>query len=804
MREIVIFCDREGYYGFLKAYIDSFSGDSRYQFKIERERRRDRFAEYFGKECTIWIDGFDEFTIWASSLKSDGKTKLVCRIRGTEILDVAAGNCCWEAFDAIVTSNQTTEAVLFDSADRINSMTHCAFLPAAAAVTQQGSVKKQPTKNIAYVGDISLEANALILLDILSELVQVQSGHKMYIAGEFASASLRVHFEHMIAVMQLAGHIEFHGPPDNLAMWLSDKSYLLVTSLKSGNEAEMMLAMSVGVQPVVFNHFGAEYPVDQNYLANGVSACVSRLLQKPAEPSLLRQQALENRNVLLYRGQFEEVLNGPDYEYQPKVSILLPTYNRSAMLKNALARLDQQTYGNREVVIINDCSSDDTAAVVRAAQGTRSDIVYHKNEVNQGNATSMAIAAAHATGDFVLSFSDDDDLDDRALEEFVSYWRRKKSDIIYSDLVVTDCKGKEQAQWKYRNYYSNYDLLNELIFADGNKIPEVFFCRRELYEQVYTQTYSRRFLNTYYLPHLRKLRMLHLPKALCRYAVHTGSTFGNVNGLFDRSKSTQNYVNAAMFMYSPARIMNIGTDKPVVQQIAEAYVSLASVLVEHGKRRIAGSMYTGVAYEKNDNLHWIYFYNAYHWLRMAHRYGYPESASRTLENSILDTIDPSAFSPQQHANMPDIYCQLPWFANKAFNNLTKFVALDIATLGAPDWLKKPFYSVFREGKAEIEVCNHVCKSNEEFAAVMSRTPIAVVNIFDANAVEPTIRYLIENQLSSVHVMNFSRIDVPDIELMKTIFNVGTSVIRDFEAYLKLVTELSTTRHYEYCTVEAAV
>ncbi|MBK7090985.1 MAG: glycosyltransferase family 2 protein [bacterium] len=804
MRDVLMFCDKKGYYGFLKPYLDSYVGDSRYQFVVERSESKERLLEYFGKDCTIWLDHLNEFAIWASSLQNNGKTKLVCRVQGTELLDVDLQNCRWEAFDAVVTSNHSSEAVLFDAVDRLESMAAYSLIPPAAQVTPLSVAQKVRTKNIAYLSDIDHESNSLVILDVLSELVRVDKEYKLYVVGDFATTSLRVHFEHMIAAMQLSENIEFHQRPDNLAIWLKDKSYILSTAIAAGNEAEIALAMTLGVQPVVINHFGAESLTDSAELVNCVSGCVNKLLQEPGDPSQLRQKALETSNVDMYRGQFEEVLNGADFAYEPKVSILLPTYNRAEMLKRALARLAQQTYSNREIVVINDCSSDTTESVVLEAMKTRSDIVYHRNDVNLGNAGSMAMAAAKSSGDFVLSFSDDDDLDNRALEEFVSYWRRKKSDIIYSDLAVTDSTGRETAQWKYRNYYSNYELLNELVFADGNKIPEVFFCRRELYDQVYTQTYTRRFLNTYYLPHLRKLKMIHLPKMLCRYAVHVGSTFGNVVGLFDRSKSTQNYVNAAMFMYAPGRVMNIPNDRPASQQIADAYACVASVLIEHGKRRISGKMYTGVSYEEKDNLHWLYFYNAFHWLKMAQRYGLPEEHARKIENQILETIDPAGFNPRKHANMPDVYRELPWFANKAFNNLSKFVAFDCVSLGAPEWMAKRSYSVYKDGKAEIEVCNHLCKSQDEFETVMRRTSVTVVNIFDASSVESTIRYLIENQLSSVHVFNFSRVRVPEIELLKTVFNVGPGAVRSFADYLKLVTQISTASHYEYCAVEATV
>ncbi|MGB5106852.1 MAG: glycosyltransferase [Candidatus Zixiibacteriota bacterium] len=804
MRDIVVFCGREGYYGFLKPYIDSFAGDSRFQFIIEKERRQDRLAQHMGKDCTIWIDGFDEFAIWASTLDSDGKTKVVCRLTGTEVLDVDWQRCRWEGFDAIVTSNRASEAVVFDCVDRLESMTQYTLLPPAVSVSPFNVTKKRATKSIAYLGALSLKNNSLALLDILTAVVARDKEYKLFVIGEFASTSLRIHFEHALAARELAQNIEFHERPENLAAWFEDKSFILSTSLTAGNEAETVLAMSFGVQPIVVNHFGAEYVTGDECLANSVSECVERILSGPAPYEQLRQRAIEQHNVMMRRSQFEDVISGVDLSYKPKVSILLPTYNRADLLKKTLERLSQQTYQNVEVVVVNDCSSDGTDDVVLEAQKTRKDIVYFRNEINQGNANSMAFAAAKASGDFVIPFSDDDDLDDRALEEFVRFWKRKKSDIIYCDLVVTDSKGVEQTRWQYRNYYRTYELLNTLVMADGNKIPETFFCRRELYDQIYMQTYSRRFLNTYYLPHLRKLKMIHLPLPLYRYAVHTGSTFSNAIGLFDRSKSTQNYINAAMFMYSPARVMNTDTGRPPAQQIAEAYISLAQVLTEHGKKRISGSIYTGAAFTGKDNLHQVYYHNAFHWAKMAQRYGYPVDECTKLINKIRQYVKPEDFKPREHANLPDAYLRLPWFAHKAFNNLSRFVALDIVTIGAPNWLNKERYTIYEEGKAHLEVCNHRCHSGEEFAALMSKTPVTIVNIFDVGALEPTIRYLIENQLASVHVFNFSRIRVPEIDLLKTVFHIGPRSLRDFNEYLELVTELSTTSNYEHCTVEAAV
>jgi glycosyltransferase involved in cell wall biosynthesis len=66
-----------------------------------------------------------------------------------------------------------------------------------------------------------------------------------------------------------------------------------------------------------------------------------------------------------------------------KVSILVPTFNRSCLLKDCLKSILNQTYKNFEIIIINDASTDDTEIVVEKINDPR--IKYYKNKKNQGS-----------------------------------------------------------------------------------------------------------------------------------------------------------------------------------------------------------------------------------------------------------------------------------------------------------------------------------------------------------------------------------------------------------------------------------
>jgi hypothetical protein len=66
----------------------------------------------------------------------------------------------------------------------------------------------------------------------------------------------------------------------------------------------------------------------------------------------------------------------------PLVSILITTYNRCRLLRRAIGSVLMQSFGDFEIVVIDDCSSDDTPTVVASIADPR--IRYYRNETNQG------------------------------------------------------------------------------------------------------------------------------------------------------------------------------------------------------------------------------------------------------------------------------------------------------------------------------------------------------------------------------------------------------------------------------------
>jgi len=90
----------------------------------------------------------------------------------------------------------------------------------------------------------------------------------------------------------------------------------------------------------------------------------------------------------------------------PKVSVIIPTHNRAALLRRAIASVLRQSFQDFEIVLIDDASDDDTRAAIASQSDVR--IRYFRNGRNRGEAVSRNAGVAHATGEYI-AFLDDDD-----------------------------------------------------------------------------------------------------------------------------------------------------------------------------------------------------------------------------------------------------------------------------------------------------------------------------------------------------------------------------------------------------------
>lgn len=92
--------------------------------------------------------------------------------------------------------------------------------------------------------------------------------------------------------------------------------------------------------------------------------------------------------------------------HKPFFSIVIPTYNRAKFLNAAIATTLQQTYKDFELIISNNCSTDNTREVVKSFKDKR--IRYYENKINIGGEPNMKKVMSYARGKYIFTLGDDD------------------------------------------------------------------------------------------------------------------------------------------------------------------------------------------------------------------------------------------------------------------------------------------------------------------------------------------------------------------------------------------------------------
>lgn len=90
----------------------------------------------------------------------------------------------------------------------------------------------------------------------------------------------------------------------------------------------------------------------------------------------------------------------------PKVSIILPTYNRAHLLKRSIKSVLQQTYTNFELIVVDDGSTDNTPNIVKSFKDGRIHFIRQKKREGANNARNKGIKSS--TGN-LIAFQDSDD-----------------------------------------------------------------------------------------------------------------------------------------------------------------------------------------------------------------------------------------------------------------------------------------------------------------------------------------------------------------------------------------------------------
>ncbi|MGE0132674.1 MAG: glycosyltransferase family 2 protein [Blastocatellales bacterium] len=211
---------------------------------------------------------------------------------------------------------------------------------------------------------------------------------------------------------------------------------------------------------------------------------------------------------------------------KPKVSVVIPAYNAEKYLAETVRSVLDQTYGDYEVIVVDDGSSDGTLEVAKSFQSRIQ--VFAKP--NGGPASARNLAIKNSRGDYI-AFLDSDDLwmNDKLGQQVALLEENPAVGLVYGEaLMFTQDDGEQKVGDKIG--YTYEPSFRSLLF--GDYIPNsTVVIRRACVNKVGLLNESRELIGVedyeYWMRVARHFTMAGIPRPLAYYRIREGNLMGD-------------------------------------------------------------------------------------------------------------------------------------------------------------------------------------------------------------------------------------------------------------------------------------
>jgi len=197
----------------------------------------------------------------------------------------------------------------------------------------------------------------------------------------------------------------------------------------------------------------------------------------------------------------------------PLVSIVLPVYNGADHVSRSIESVLKQTYENLELIIVNDCSTDNSRDVVLSFVDQDDRIKLIDHEVNKKLPAALNTGFRNAKGELLTWTSHDNEFLPNALKAMTSFMLdNPDTGLVFANEEIADeSSGEIKAQTK--------NQIDKIVF--GNVIGACFLYRKNVMEQVgdYDESLFLAEDYDYWLRVWKEFRCSHLQETLYRYSV---------------------------------------------------------------------------------------------------------------------------------------------------------------------------------------------------------------------------------------------------------------------------------------------
>jgi glycosyltransferase involved in cell wall biosynthesis len=211
----------------------------------------------------------------------------------------------------------------------------------------------------------------------------------------------------------------------------------------------------------------------------------------------------------------------------PAVSVCIPTYNYEGFLRDAISSASAQTFSDIEIVVSDNCSTDDTRRVVAELAQSDPRIVYHRNERNIGMVANFNRCLELASGRYVKFLCADDVLEPECVARMAELFEQHEAAALVTcgrQWVHGDMRPIRYATYARRHAFVPGADVTSRCFFYGNLIgePTAVMFRKADAVRGFSDRYSQLMDLEMWFHLLRLGALAFLREPLCKIRQHAG------------------------------------------------------------------------------------------------------------------------------------------------------------------------------------------------------------------------------------------------------------------------------------------
>lgn len=146
------------------------------------------------------------------------------------------------------------------------------------------------------------------------------------------------------------------------------------------------------------------------------------------------------------------------------VSVVIPTYNRQDSVIRAVKSVLAQTYKPLEVIIVDDCSTDNTVEMVKTAFESNSSVVFYRQEKNSGACAARNKGVQISKGEYVAFLDSDDEYLPEKLSKQIALLNMRNADLCATDYIRIDKQKKKTIVPTFKP--DDEDFFSKLLYLN--------------------------------------------------------------------------------------------------------------------------------------------------------------------------------------------------------------------------------------------------------------------------------------------------------------------------------------------------